>query len=70
MKINAFLLQLEDLHENDFRMLCRHLGHTTEVHNRWYRMSDVTIELTKVGEILDSHFNNANTVTGSSNEDR
>lgn len=33
-------------------MICNHLGHTLDVHQRWYRLPDSTMEIVKMGRIL------------------
>lgn len=46
------LFQLEDFTESEYRLLCDHLGHTPDVHKRYYRLRDTTTELTKVAKML------------------
>ena len=42
--------------ESEYRAVCEHLGHTYDVHKRYYRLHDITVALTKVGKLLESDF--------------
>lgn len=42
--------------ESEFRAVCQHFGHDYDVHKRYYRMHDTTVELTKVGKVLEKDF--------------
>ena len=42
------LLQILDMSSKELEMLARHLGHDAKTHKEYYRLSDSTIELTKV----------------------
>ena len=48
--------QLENFDETQYRVLCNHLGHTLKVHERYYRLQDSTIELSKVAKILVDNY--------------
>ena len=37
-----------DLKENELQLLATHLGHDVKTHKEYYRLSDSTMELTKV----------------------
>lgn len=54
--LHFYILQLEDFSESQYRLLCDHLGHSLEVHKRWYRLRDSTVEMTKVANILLKDF--------------
>lgn len=45
-------LQLIDMTEAELRWITDHMGHTIDVHKKWYRMSHKTVELSKVASIL------------------
>jgi hypothetical protein len=45
-------LQLIDMTEAELRWVTDHLGHTIDVHKKWYRLSNRTVELTKVAAVL------------------
>ena len=47
---------MEDFTEAQFRFICEHMGHTIDVHTRWYRMRHTAIEVAKVGSILKNDF--------------
>ena len=51
-KYLATTLQLLDMKESELRWATDHLGHTVDVHKKWYRLSNRTVELTKVASIL------------------
>jgi len=53
----VLFLQLQNFNDAEYKLLCDHLGHTLEVHNRWYRLRSSTAELVKVGKILKDDFN-------------
>ena len=38
--------------EAEYRLLCNHLGHSLDVHTRFYRLRETTAEYTKVGKML------------------
>lgn len=40
--------------EAEYRLLCNHLGHSLDVHTRFYRLRETTAEFTKVGKMLAS----------------
>ena len=42
--------------ESEYRAVCDHLGHTYDVHKRYYRLHDTTVALTKVGKMLENDF--------------
>jgi len=42
--------------ESEYRAVCDHLGHTYDVHKRYYRLHDTTVALTKVGKLLEKDF--------------
>lgn len=44
--------QLENYTESEFRILCDHLGHSLDVHKRFYRLRETTVEFTKIGKML------------------
>lgn len=46
------------MNESEFRAVCDHLGHTYDVHKRYYRMHDTTVALAKVGRLLENDFAN------------
>lgn len=48
----APLMQLENFDEAEYRALCQHLGHTLDVHERYYRLRHTTSEITKVAKML------------------
>lgn len=53
---------MEDFGEAEYRLICLHLGHTLQVHERWYRMRDTTPEFVKVGRILTKDYENYTSV--------
>lgn len=48
---------MKNFNNSEYRFLCDHLGHTPEVHDRWYRMRRSAVEFAKVGKILADDFN-------------
>ncbi|XP_053380080.1 uncharacterized protein LOC123548959 [Mercenaria mercenaria] len=46
-KYLATTLQLLDMKQAELRWVTDHLGHTVDVHKKWYRLSNRTVELTK-----------------------
>lgn len=42
--------------EAEYRAVCEHLGHSYDVHKRYYRLHDTTVALTKVGKLLQTDF--------------
>lgn len=44
------------MNESEYRAMCDHLGHTYDVHKRYYRLHDITVALTKVGKVLETDF--------------
>lgn len=65
-KYLATTLQLLDMKESELRWVTDHLGHTVDVHKKWYRLSNRNVELTKVASILaateSGHLRNAHNV--------
>lgn len=51
-KYCATVVQIADLTETDLEWLSRHLGHDLTVHKEFYRLSESTVELTKVSRLL------------------
>lgn len=49
---NVIFFQAEDYTESEFRILCDHLGHSYDVHKRYYRLPMASIELAKVSQML------------------
>ena len=48
----ATVLQLLDMNKAELSWVTDHLGHSADVHKRWYRQEESTVELTKVAKIL------------------
>ena len=48
----ATVLQLLDMNDAELSWITDHLGHSADVHKKWYRQEESTIELTKVAKIL------------------
>lgn len=48
----ATVLQLLDMDEGEFTWVTNHLGHSADVHRKWYRQEDSTMELTKIAKLL------------------
>lgn len=38
--------------DSELRWVTDHMGHTLDVHKRWYRKSNNTVELSKVASVL------------------
>ncbi|XP_052251835.1 uncharacterized protein LOC127858672 [Dreissena polymorpha] len=53
-KYLATTLQLLDMKETELRWITDHMGHTVDVHKKWYRLSNRAVELTKVASILSA----------------
>ena len=53
-KYVATVSQILDLHKHELDWLARHLGHDIQVHREYYRLHESTIELAKVGKILEA----------------
>ncbi|WAR30017.1 hypothetical protein MAR_003585 [Mya arenaria] len=51
-KYLATMLQLLDMSEPELRWITDHLGHSVDVHKKWYRVSNKAVELTKVASVL------------------
>jgi hypothetical protein len=51
-KYLATMLQLLDMSEAELRWVTDHLGHSIDVHKKWYRMSNRAVEMTKVASVL------------------
>lgn len=45
-------VQLLDMTEAEIRWVADHLGHSMDVHKKHYRLSDGTVEITKIAKIL------------------
>ena len=48
----ATVLQLLDMNEAELSWVTDHLGHSADVHKKWYRQEESTVELTKVAKLL------------------
>jgi len=47
-KYVATVSQLLDMKQNEFELLCRHIGHSASVHKDYYRLPSHTLELAKI----------------------
>ena len=50
----ATTLQLLDMNEAELTWVTNHRGHSVNVHRRWYRQEESTMELTKVAKVLSA----------------
>ena len=46
------MMQLLDMTRAEMSWLTDHMGHSKDVHLRWYRQEESTMELTKVAKVL------------------
>jgi len=51
-KYVATVSQLLDMTENELDLLCRHMGHSVNVHHSFYRLPSQTLELAKISKLL------------------
>lgn len=51
-KYVATVSQLLDMKSSEMKLLCQHLGHSTAVHDKYYRLPSETLELAKVSKFL------------------
>ena len=51
-KYMATVAQISDLNANEIDWLANHLGHNVDIHRKYYRLHDNTIELAKVSRLL------------------
>ena len=51
-KYLSTILQLLDMTDSELTWVTNHLGHTKDIHKKWYRQEDSTIELTKIAKVL------------------
>ncbi len=51
-KYTATVSQILDLKETQLEWLANHLGHSVQIHRDYYRLSEPTLELTKVAKLL------------------
>jgi len=51
-KYIATVSQLLDMKGNEFELLCRHMGHSANVHKDYYRLPSHTLELAKLSKLL------------------
>ena len=48
----ATVFQVLNMNEAELTWVTNHLGHTADVHKRWYRQEESTVELTKIAQLL------------------
>lgn len=51
-KYMATSLQTEGFTDSECQWICEHMGHTLQVHKRYYRLRDASVSLAKVGKLL------------------
>ena len=51
-KYIATVFQIVDLRDNELEWLSRHLGHDINVHRKYYRLQEHTLELAKISKLL------------------
>ena len=51
-KYIATVSQVLDMTENELDLLCRHMGHSINVHHAFYRLPSQTLELAKISKLL------------------
>ena len=51
-KYIATVSQVLDMTENELDLLCRHMGHSINVHHNFYRLPSQTLELAKISKLL------------------
>jgi len=51
-KYVATVSQLLDMSENELELLCRHMGHSINIHRDFYRLPSSTLELAKISKLL------------------
>lgn len=47
-----YIMQVMDLKENEVGWVADHMGHTTQVHHKYYKLPSDTLEITKIGKML------------------
>ena len=51
-KYVAMVSQLVDMDNTELGWLAKHLGHSLDVHKKFYRLQEHTLEMAKVGNLL------------------
>ena len=51
-KYIATVSQVLDLKDNEVEWLARHMGHDVNIHKKYYRLQEHTLELAKVSKLL------------------
>jgi len=51
-KYIATVSQVLDMTENELDLLCKHMGHSVNVHHSFYRLPSQTLELAKISKLL------------------
>jgi len=55
MPVILLLFQILDMNESELAHLARHLGHDVKTHRDFYRLTDSTIQLSKVRNAFCQH---------------